>query len=83
MAKANFEALGLNKNHKITLQANGYGFAVKIGRKTWAKNLPYQFDLITELETLKRIGLDIADAINQYNTKIKRVSDATFEEMTN
>ena len=81
MTERNIEMMGINRNHKVTIQANGYGFAVKIGRKSWSNNLPSKYDIVRELVELKDAGLNVDFAINQYNDEIKTNSDPTFEEM--
>ncbi len=81
LTESNLTSMNFNRTHKVTIQMNGYGFSVKIGRRTWTNNLPSKFDIITDLLKLKDAGYDISFAINQYNTEIKTSTDATFEEM--
>ena len=81
MTERNITMLGINRNHKVTIQANGYGFAVKIGKKNWVNNLPSKFDIVSELMNLQEVGINIDFAINQYNDEIKTNADPTFEEM--
>ena len=81
ITESNITSMNFNRTHKVTIQMNGYGFAVKIGRRTYSNNLSSRFDIVNELLDLQDAGYDISFAINQYNTEIKTSTDATFEEM--
>ena len=82
MVERNLEMMNFNRTHKVTVMLNGYGFAIKIGRRTWSNNVPFIYDIANELVDLRDAGLNIDNAIIQFNNLLGSNMD-TFEEYIN